>query len=52
MLPTGKDVIMAKMLVLKKTECGKIQGLGHSWIQWELGGNQGKDAGDSETTLS
>lgn len=52
MLPTGKDVIMAKMLVLKETECGEIQGLRHSWIQWELGGNQGKDAGNSETTLS
>lgn len=48
MLPTGKDVIMAKMLVLLKTECGEILGLGYSRIQWKLGGNQGKDAGDSD----
>lgn len=37
-------------LVLIKTECGEILGLGHSQIHWELGGNPWKDAGDVDST--
>ena len=54
MFATEKDVIMAKMLklVLIETECGEFLGSGNSQIQWELGENRGKDAGNSVTALS